>query len=223
MKIIKLRTANGFSILAIILVIVAAIVAIGVWALSGSSNSGSSQNTTSDIQISSLLNDTGSIMSQFDRLVISGYNPDKIVFKPNESNSYNLLDPSVGVSAMKPPTGVIRLEASVPEGIYVYSKKIKGNQIGTEKDDFGIVIAGIKDSTCKRINYNLFGSDVVPKVASVANSASFVNGATIADPTTTATLDLNGIEAVQGWTKGCVASASSDSDQNLFFRIMKPN
>lgn len=223
MKLINSKKERGFSILAIILVIVAVIVAIGVWALSGESNSSSSQSTTSDVQASSLLNDTGSIMSQFDRLVISGYNADRIIFKPNENNAYNLLDPHTGVSAMRPPSGVIRGEAPAPEGIYVYTKTIKGNQIGTEKDDYAVIVAGVKASTCRRLNYSIYGSEAIPKFTSIASSAAFVSGATAADPTSTASIDLTTTEAVIGWSKGCVASGSSDSDQNLFFRIMKPN
>ena len=223
MKLIEIKKKNGFSILAIILVIVAVIVAIGVWALSGESNSSSSQNSTSDIQASSLSNDIGTFKSQFDKLVINGYNADRITFKPNENSPYNLLDPSTGESAKRPPAGVIRGEAAIPEGIYVYSKGIRGNQIGTEKDDYGIIVAGVKASTCRRLNYTLYGSENIPKLSAVANAAAFVTGATATDPTTTATLDLLSNEAVIGWTNGCVASGSSDSDQNVFFRIMKPN
>ncbi len=197
MKLINTKKESGFSILAIILVIVAVIVAIGVWALSGQSNSSNSQGTTSDIQASSALNDINIIASKFDSLVISGYNPERIVFKPED--------------------------AAAPEGMYVYSKSIKGNQIGTEKDDFGIVLAGVKSSICKRLNYTLYGSENIPKLSGVANSAAFVSNATAVEPTTTATLDLAGNDAVVGWTNGCVASGSSDSDQNLIFKIVKPN
>ncbi len=223
MKLISIKKKNGFSILAIILVIVAVIVAIGVWALSGESNSGSSQSTTSDVQASSILNDTGSIMSQFDRWIISGYTAERIIFKPNENNPYNLLDPNSGIAAMRPPSGVIRGEAAIPEGMYVYTKTIKGNQIGTEKNDYGIIVAGVKASTCRRLNYSLYGSETIPKVSAVANSAAFVSGATAADPTSTTLIDLSTNDALIGWAKGCVASASSDSDENVFFRIMKPN
>jgi len=223
MKLINTKKESGFSILAIILVIVAVIVAIGVWALSGQSNSSNSQGTTSDIQASSALNDINIIASKFDSLVISGYNPERIVFKPNQSDPYNLLDPSTGVPVKRPPSGVIREDAAAPEGMYVYSKSIKGNQIGTEKDDFGIVLAGVKSSICKRLNYTLYGSENIPKLSGVANSAAFVSNATAVEPTTTATLDLAGNDAVVGWTNGCVASGSSDSDQNLIFKIVKPN
>lgn len=223
MKPIKIKKEQGFSILAIILVIVAIVVAIGVWALSGQSNSSSSQNSSAELVVSSILNDSSSIKSRFDELVIGGANPENITFKPNLASSYNILDPQNGIPLLKAPTNAIRGESAIPEGIYVYSKTIKGNQIGSEKDDYAIVLAGVKATVCRKLNYITYGSENVPKITSIGNAAGFVANATAADPNTTVAIDLSSMDSVQGWTMGCVASGSSDSDENFFFRILKPN
>lgn len=223
MKKINIKKEQGFSILAIILVIVAIVVAIGVWALSGQSNSSNSQSSSAELVGSSIINDSSSIKSRFDELVIGGANPSRIVFKPSLADSYNIYDPQTGLSVLKAPTSAVRAESSVPEGIYVFSKTLKGNQIGTEKDDYAIILAGVKATVCRKLNYITYGSENVPKLASIGTAAGFVTNATAADPNTGVSIDLSSIDSVQGWTMGCIASGSSDSDQNFFFRIVKPN
>lgn len=222
MKLVRTRKMQGFSILAIILVIVAIVVAIGVWALSGQTNT-SSQSGNVDIQASALINDSSSIQSRFDQLIISGANPDNIIFKPNISDANNVFDTSTGISVLKPSATALRVDVAFPEGAYIYNKAVKGNQIGTDKLDYAIVVAGVKTSVCKRLNYSIYGSDAIPVVASLPDAAHFVAGASATDPSSSVAIDLTAIDAVVGWTKGCLASASSDSDQNIYFRIVKPN
>lgn len=223
MKPIKIKKKQGFSILAIILVIVAIVVAIGVWALSGQSNSSNSQSSSAELVASSISNDSSSIKSRFDELVIGGANAERITFKPNVADSYNMLDTVNGLQQLRSPINAIRGESAIPEGIYVYNKKFKGNQIGSEKDDYAIVLSGVKATVCRKLNYVTYGSENVPKLSSVASAVDAVANATAADPNTAVSIDLTSLDSVQGWTLGCIATGSSDSDQNFFFRIVKPN
>lgn len=220
MKHIQLKQQQGFSILAVILVIVAVIVAIGVWALSGQTNTSNSSNSSADIQAASIVNDGGSIKLAFDTLIINGTSAANITFIPNTAGTGNMLDPTTGIQSPKPNSNAIRTGATVPDGLWVYNPTaFKGATVGTTAADQAIVLSGIKDSVCSRINNTLYGSTVLP----VLSAAAPVTSATAAAPTTAAAIDLSSIAATPptGWTSGCIATGTADS--NFYFRILKAN
>jgi type II secretory pathway pseudopilin PulG len=217
----RLKKRNGFSILAIILVIVAVIVAIGVWALSGTSNTSSASSSTSDIQVSALMNDTSAIKLAFDELIINGASDTSIVFVPNALSTPqapNVLDTVNGIAMPRPSSKMIRDDATEPNGIYVYSKTFAtGSQYKK-----AILLAGLKDSVCSGINKSLNGDANIPKYGSINDSQGFVTGATASNPNSNVVIDFssNGLSAFSGWTIGCIAGAGA-SDNNMFFRVLK--
>ena len=227
MKKINYKKQQGFSILAVILVIVAVIVAIGVWALSGQSNTSNSSTSTSDIQASAIVNDGASLKLAFETLVINGSSPSTLVFIPNTASTAtapNMLDPTNGVQIPKPNAQAIRANAVAPEGLWVYNgTTFRGRNVGTNTAaDQVLLLAGVKDGICQRINNNLYGASTIPAVTTITTGAAFVTGATATAPTSTTAIDLSANTAVDGWQHGCI-SANGVADNNLYFRVLKPN
>lgn len=228
MKISNSNKQQGFSILAVILVIVVVIVAIGVWALSGQTNTSNAGNNTSDIQATSIINDSAAIKLRFDSLTISGSTPSSIVFIPNTASTAsapNMLDPATGLQVPKPNVNAIKTGATVPVGIWVYNpNNFQGRSIGTIAGDIfdhTIILAGVKKTICEKINYTLYGSTSIPVMA-MANSDSFVTGATVAAPTTNAATYVSSIAEPAGWMIGCLATTAG-VDDNVFFRVLRAN
>jgi hypothetical protein len=230
MKKINYKKQQGFSVLAIILVVVAVIVAIGVWALSGQTNTSTTGNSTSDIQASSIVSDGAAIKLSFDNLVINGSSASTVVFVPNVASTAtapNMLDPTVGIQVPRPNANAIRTGATIPEGIWVYNgTTFKGSAVGVAGTaDQAILLAGVKDTVCSRINNNNNGTTAIPAVTTITTGAAFVTLTSSPAPTTAVAIDLNAAAtaaATAGWTSGCV-SANGVADNNLYFRVLKAN
>lgn len=215
---------KGFSILAVILVIVAVIVAIGVWALSGQTNTSNSSNSATDIQATSIMNNAAAIKSNYDRLVIEGNNYKNIVFIPNTASTAtapNILDPVNGIQVPTVNKNALRSGIADPEGIWVYNPtSFTASYVGDRTlADPSIMIAGIKDSVCQRINNQLYGSTYIPKISGYSAGGMFVSGATSAAPTSNATIGIFVPEDMY-WTSGCI-SANATADNNLYFMVLK--
>lgn len=152
MKTIKIKRKNGFSILAIILVIITVIVAIGIWAGSNS------------VMASSIVNDSSSIKLAYDSLVIQGAS--NIIFMPNvasNGSTSNILDPLNGIETPRPSAKAINTDlGGDPTGIWVLNKNF-GSMLSPSNPDAAIVLSGIKDSVCKSINKTLYGSETIPE------------------------------------------------------------
>lgn len=221
-----IKNKNGFSILTVILVIVAVIVVIGVWSLSGQSNTSSSTNSAVDVQAASIVNDAGSIKLVFDKLVINGADPDTVIFMPNIAStvtSPNILDPIDGIQSPKVNVKVIREGASIPHGIWVYRNYFaQAPGVGTPSSiTKAIVIAGIKDIVCQRINYNLHGDATLPVRIGGMPSTSHVIDATLDNPNSTTTLGLfGGTLAYTGRISGCVKPTLSAIDDNVYYQLL---
>jgi len=218
----QIKKRNGFSILAIILVIVAVIVAIGVWALSGQTNTSSSADSSTSILASTIVNDSSSIKLAYDTLNIQ--NASNIVFVPNQSsnsNSQNILDPLNSIAVLQAPSKAMNLEIGEPAGIWVYSKNF-GTMNGPSNNDTVVLLAGIKDTVCKSINKNLHGSEVIPEYGPFNGASQFVAGATALNPNTNAQVEFNSAVITREifWTSGCIRPLGA-TDQNVFFRVLK--
>lgn len=217
------KKQQGFSILAVILITVGIIVAIGAWSLSGQSNISNTNNI--NIQASSIASDTNSIKLVYDALLYKGANVSDITFKPNIASTVvnpNILDPSNGITMPKVSSDVIRLGATIPEGMWVYNPTgFYGKKVGTTAADPVMLLAGVKDSVCFELNKSLYGIYGAPGVAAF-DSASFVSGATETNPITTTSLNINtnyGLDA-SGWLIGCITTMENP-DNNIIFRVLK--
>lgn len=227
MKAIKFNQQKGFSILAVILVIVAVIVAIGVWALSGQSNVSSTGNGSLDIQASSVINDAMAIQSSYDRLIINGNTFGSIVFMPNipsTATDPNMLDPMTGIQVPKVNSNIIRTGAAAPEGIWIYKMNFAvPPKVGSKRTLPAIMLGGIKDNVCNRINYNLYGITTSPSRPSGSSIQSFLNGATVQDPNALSSVQLidEAITGIDGWTSGCLKSSLAVADNGIYFKILE--
>lgn len=222
MKIYKKQ--NGFSILSVLLIIVGIITAIGVWTLSGQTNPSNTNNSTADVLAASISNDGSSIKLSFDSLVVNGASPSTIVFVPpgNNTASPNMLDVMYGIQLPRPNANAIKPNSVAPHGIWVYAPNtLSINNIGTSAADRIAMIAGVKDSICKRINNTLYGLNSIP-VSTIPNLDSLLTNVTTSSPTSTSTAySLTTI--ADGWTSGCVAVANGLADNNFYFRVLQAN
>lgn len=225
------KKQKGFSILAVILVIVAVIVAIGVWALSGQTNTSSTGQSTNDIQSAAIINDGASIKLAFDTLITNGTSANNITFMPNISSSTNMLDPMNGIKVPIANKKALFDDQPVnpPYGLWIYNNNFKGNSIGDiTKPSKVILLTGIKDSVCSRINQTLHGStDVPPAGFPIMETA--ITGASLINPNSVTEINLNTspyAAPTAGWTAGCVATSNNDtkfSNFNVYYNILKIN
>lgn len=227
MNILNLQQKQkGFSILAVILVIVAVIVAIGVWSLSGQTNTSNASNSSSDILASSIANDGASIKLAFDTLVINGASPTSIVFIPptTATTAPNMLDVVAGIQLPKPNAKTVRQGSTVPEGMWIYAPNtFSAKTIGSSSIDKLIVIAGVKDSVCQRINNTLYGSTTIPP-SGITDVNALFSDVTAANPTTMASSFslATSTTTADGWTSGCL-STGGIADKNLYFKVLQAN
>lgn len=215
---------KGFSILAVILVIVAVIVAIGVWALSGQSNTSQNSSNRNDILAGAIVQDGTMYRLQFDKYRIEGKATSDVTFKPGVANTTpfpNILDPVNGMPLATVSKAAIREGATAPEGIWVFMPYLEGNDFA---DFNGLVIGGIKDDVCKSINKIVNGNAIIPTVGSaLSNSKNMIINATVANP----------IEETPGYVgfdpslyprlnnmEGCIKFGTS-ADQNFYFNIIR--
>ena len=159
---------KGFSILAVILVIVAVIVAIGVWALSGQTNTSASGNSSSDIQAAAIINDSSGIKVIFDMLVVNGTDPEKIILKPNITSTStvpNMADPKSGFQITKLNSKFLNANPDPNAGLWMY-KDLMNSQGKYSKV---LMISGLNESICKSINFQLEGVSAIPILLNGSN------------------------------------------------------
>lgn len=223
MKIKKFKK-NGFSILSVILVIVIVTVSIGAWAMSGENNVDKLRGNA-DIIASSVINDGAAFQLSYDRLIANGATPAAIVSMPNVKSTPsapNLLDPDEGLEFKPVNKNMVRANADPLEGLWVYNPTgVALAGVGTAATDPVMLIVGLKDSVCRQINYNLYGSTTIPTFGSPAlpNPAQRVAGATITNLKSTYTFSGG---TARDWTKGCFATPTKP-DWNFYFHILKVN
>lgn len=221
----KNKNQKGFSIFMMILVMITIIVAIGAWTFSGDIENGVTQSVA-DVQVQSIINDGLSLKSSFEQLVINGNHPANIVFLPYIQSSIiapNILDPLNGSQVSTPSLNTLRKGVTYPDGMWVYHKSISIPQINSVNgsSNMGVLLGGIKDNICQRINLRLHGEETIPAQAgNTFNGSAFVMGS--ATPNNPNTQQSFGIaSAGAGWSNGCVFASPGSSDQNIYFQVFQ--
>lgn len=218
MKKINSSAQKGFSILSVILILVVIIAAIGIWALSGSTNTSGASSGGAKIQASSILNDSSSIKLAFDSLIINGTHKDSITYALDGSVNSML----TGMAAPTVSANSFKSDAFGSEGYFVHSKVVGLNITNDNNQHPVIMLAGLKNSVCEQLNSDLHGTTQIPVYASFTDARQFTAGATRDNPNTTAPVDFksNGLGAghiTENWTQGCI-SGTNTTDSNLYFR-----
>jgi hypothetical protein len=211
---------KGFSILGVILISVAIVGVMGVWSISGQTNTSNSSSASRGVMGSGIVNDANAIKNAFDSLLINGVNSASIDYLPNTIGLNNILDPERGIS--RPRTNPSALGSSIfPKGQWVYHKNIKIMGVGSSAvSDYAIILPDVKDGVCQGINERIYGSSVIPDSGLTQNA--FTLGATNESPVVTSLVDLSSLSAVNGWVSGCIsATGGTAGASNLYFRILK--
>lgn len=214
------KKQSGFSILIVLIAVVALIGALAAWLMSGQSNTSSTSTSGADVTGSSIVNDGISIKTAFDLLLVNGVSASNITFVPNTAGAANMLDTTSGISKPVPNANAVS-SVTFPSGAWIYNATgFKGNAIGTAAVDQAMVVFGVKDAICAQINNRLRGSTAIP-VSGLA-VATVTTGATAAAPTATGAADISAVAAVAGWDSGCMTTLEG-ADKNMFFRVLKAN
>lgn len=223
------KKQQGFSILAVILLIIAIVVAIGGWLASGAVNTNIANTNKYEVEAASIMDDANAIKNVYTRLTYSGADSSQVIYLPNQNASattFNILDPQKGIK--QPTIGLINAQRALEEAesLWVFNNSsFSGMNIGTTANDPVILLAGLSDDTCKIINTRLYSINIIPKLTGFTTGASWVTGATKDNPNTSKAINLNNITVApqpNGWTAGCIAPASLKNN-NLFFYILKTN
>lgn len=226
MKVVKkmVKQQKGFSVLSILLLMVGVITAISVWTMSGQTNVSNTNNSTADVLAASIFNDSSSIKLSFDSLVINGASPSKIVFMPpgTMTSSPNMLDVMYDIQLPKPNVNALKANSLAPHGMWIYAPNaLSINNIGTNTSDRLAIIAGVKDSICKRINNTLYGLNSIP-VSNIPSLEALLTDVTKENPTSSSSgFTLTNI--ADGWTSGCIAVSNGIVDHNFYYRVLHAN
>lgn len=221
MKQFNYKSNKGFSMLAIILVIMAVIVAISAWSLSGNMNINNNINNGFDLQANNIINDSNAIKVSYDNIKSSGADLATIVFIPNTDSTAtnpNILDPATGIVVPKVDPKILRSDAVTPEGMWVYNKAFSADNISVGLKVPAILVTGIKNDVCKRINYAITGTETIPTKPANTKSNVYVVGATVAKPMGVLSIPLFGsVVYANNFKRGCVSASNTVPDQNVYF------
>lgn len=239
------KKQQGFSVLAIILTIVAIIVALGVWMISGNSNTSSLGSMSSNVEATNIMNQAASLQSAYSILQSKGYTKDNILVindpqSPDYLKENNIYNPnsSIEVPIISPKAFHENLKST--EGYWVFN--FVGVNVDGRTDRFNpsnvypsVLIAGIKDSVCKSINQSIKNNPMIPKGDGVIDSRPIGSegitlGATKKLPISTIKITLTNIGMYAKWSKGCfnasIVNQTEDGlekapDQNVYFHFLE--
>lgn len=210
------RKQKGFSILAIILVIVAAIVAIGVWSLSGNINLSPASTSTLDIAISGLLADADNIKNTVDTTLIkkgADYKS-QITY-----NTFTYDRPAINAKLIRSTLGNSEGKWTINPNNF-FASGISGYN---DNPDTTLLVGGITDVACKNINNKINGTTVMPVLTTYPSSNDAVSLISASVPGYTFNyIYLPSITQLAGWTRGCI-SVRNIPDNNIFFFVLIAN
>lgn len=195
MKKLNNKKEQGFSILAVILLIVALIGSIGIWTLSGQTNLSDYGNSNKSVLAASLINDAAVLQDEYNKILIQGGNP-RVVTDTSSILYRNPL--TFSLNFQKPNINIFNNGTSnTDEKIWLLTTA-NGNKIGSSSLDNSFVFGGIKKDICEAINKNLNNTTNIP----VSNVSFLVTGG---NPALTSLAIPQTIET-EGWMEGCVKS-----------------
>lgn len=188
------RKEQGFSILAIILLIVAIIASIGIWTLSGQTNFSDYGNSNKSIYADSLMNDAAVLQDEYNKILIQGGNPriitdtSSILYRNSSTYALNFQKPNINIFNNN--------TSKIDEKIWLLTT-IMGNKVGSNIGDNGFVFVGVKKEICEIINKNLNNTTNIP----VSDTHSLV---TAGIPPSLSALSIPQTTETEGWLEGCV-------------------
>lgn len=217
------KKQGGFSILAVILVIVAVVVAIGIWALSGSSNTSQNNAGNYDTTAMAVIQDGLSIKSAYDQYIIQGNLREYIIYMPNVNGTDrnpNILDPIKGITIPNVSSKALRAGYNFPEGHWLYTAGYENIHI-PQADSQAVVLFGLNEETCKSINKNIHGTTAIP--ANYGNLNLYATGMTKENPNIpyfNGEVDNAIYPNLMYWQNGCVKLG--DDNTYVYFQAMTP-
>ena len=226
-----MRKQKGFSILAVILIVVGIVALLGAWALSGQTNSQSASDSSSDVLASGLAQDAAAVKAVFDTIAVRGVGIDEIIYDPTEAkiagpgSEVNILNTLTGIQRPTPNPAVLVAAPLDATGFWIYHKWLKLPGVGTAaKPEVSIVLSGLRKGACQKLNERLNGlaSDTNPPIATAITEALLLGTPALATPNSTleAAVAIVGNPVFTGWTAGCIATSDA-TPKYVFFRVLR--
>lgn len=215
----KHTNQKGFSILSVILVIVAIIVAIGVWALSGQNNTSTNSTSTNDILATTIINDGLRYKMTYDNYRLNNIPIAKLIFSPNLSDPNNLLDPIVGTTWEQANKRALVANAVFPKGYWGFNKlSFAAPNIGSASRDSTFLISGISKPVCERINKTLHGSTDIPIFTD--SNYETTDDIMLTDAMTYNYVYMHYLTTANRWLNGCINHNNNEND-NFYFQTVR--
>ena len=230
----NMRKQKGFSILAVILIVVGIVALLGAWALSGQTNSQSASDSSSDVLASGLAQDAAAVKAVFDTIAVRGVGLNEIVYDPaaakitGAGSEVNILNTLSGIQRPTPnPAALVAAPPAVgtagSSGYWIYHTGLKLPGIGTAAGtDVSIVLSGLRLGACQKINDRLNGlaGNAAPPASGKTEEALLATPPSLAAPTEAAAVDLSAVATFTGWTAGCIATSDA-TPKYFFFRVLR--
>lgn len=128
--------------------------------------------------------------------------------------SPQIMPTSAFVTAVAPtnvlPSAVVSTDATQHAGHWFLNKGTAGNGLGTAAADPMVVLPGLRQEVCERINRLLYGSSTVPTAT----------GAMAGFTVMASDGGISGVTAVAGWPEGCVITSDS---RYVYFKVIQEN
>lgn len=103
----------------------------------------------------------------------------------------------------------IKTPAATVAGHWYINKATAGNGLATTSADPMVILPGLRQDVCGRVNTLLYGSDTIP--ASTADLADWIAGTDGG---------ISGVLTVAGWPEGCVATGDT---KYVYFKAVQEN
>jgi hypothetical protein len=128
--------------------------------------------------------------------------------------SPQIMPTSAFVTALVPsnvlPSAVTASDTTQHAGHWFLNKGTAGNGLGTSDEDPMVVLPGLREEVCSRINRLLYGSSTIPTAT----------GAMTAFTVMASDGGISGVAAVSGWPEGCVITSDS---RYVYFKVIQEN
>ncbi|WP_370260692.1 hypothetical protein [Limnobacter sp.] len=105
----------------------------------------------------------------------------------------------------------IKTPSATSAGHWFINKATPGNSLATASADPMVILPGLKQDVCGRVNTLLYGSATIP--ASTAAIADWIGGANGG---------ISAVAAVSGWPEGCVATSDATTEY-VYFKAIQEN
>lgn len=216
---------RGFSILTGFILAIVMFGSLAFFLAGRGINTGFGSTYTNTSKVSALLASASYIATGFDAVTLNGTLPTAVLF--DSTATTGIFNPDSGGASPQPlDPSLFQLRAAGPsmgslDGYFIYRKNgVILNSIGTGTGEYTIIVSGLKQAICEKINFNLHGSTTIP--SSGLNDSVLVGDGTtlITAPTFTGAADLSAVAGTVAWMNGCYQSGTAGTGNYVYVHTL---